>query len=129
MKIRKGFTLIELLVVVSIIAILSAVGLATFTNAQRKARDARRQSDLKAIQNAAEQYYLQNSVYPTSAQVVTYISGGVLPTDPKVGAAYIGLATMTSTAYAVCADLEITAGVVDNPYAGTVSDTCIRQLQ
>lgn len=130
LSLSKGFTLIELLVVVAIIAILSAMGLSVFTNAQRKARDARRRADLNAIQSAAEQYYLQNSTYPTSVQVVTFISGNVLPTDPRAGAAYIGLATMTTTGYTVCADTEISAGgVVDNPYLGTVSDVCVRQLQ
>ncbi|MFZ1721320.1 MAG: type II secretion system protein, partial [Microgenomates group bacterium] len=47
---QSGFSLLELLVVISIIAILVAMGVAGFTTAQRKARDARRSGDLKAIQ-------------------------------------------------------------------------------
>ena len=54
---KKGFTLIELLVVISIIGILVAVAVASYTGAQIKARDARRRSDMKAIQSTMEQYY------------------------------------------------------------------------
>lgn len=62
----KGFTLVELLVVISIIAVLSVVGMALFTSAQKNARDARRRLDIKAIHNALEMYYNQNGSYPGS---------------------------------------------------------------
>ena len=38
---KKGFTLIELLIVIAIIAILAGVVIATFPNAQKKAKDSR----------------------------------------------------------------------------------------
>lgn len=53
----KGFTLIELLVVISIIAILSAVGLVTFTNVRKSAQDAKIKSDINAIKKAYESNY------------------------------------------------------------------------
>ncbi len=65
-KLRKGFTLIELLLVISIIGILAAISFASFTQAQTKARDSKRKSDLKAIQQALEQYYQANNIYPNT---------------------------------------------------------------
>ena len=60
----KGFTLIELLTVIAIIGILTAIATVSYTNAQRKARDNRRKSDLKTIQQALELYFQQNGYYP-----------------------------------------------------------------
>ncbi len=62
-KNTKGFTLIELLVVVAIIGILSSVVLASLNSAREKARDTRRKSDLKQIQNALELYYSNCGTY------------------------------------------------------------------
>lgn len=64
---KKGFTLVELLVVISIIAILSVIGVVIFTNVQKSARDAKRRGDLKAIVNALEIYRTSNGRYPSLA--------------------------------------------------------------
>lgn len=61
---KKGFTLIELLVVISIIAVLSTVGLVSYTDFLKKSRDAKRQSDLKFIQSALEEYHADQIYYP-----------------------------------------------------------------
>src|SRR3990167_3114383 len=63
---RKVFTLIELLIVLSIIGILAALGFSSYLNSVKSGRDARRKSDLKAIQNALELYYQDNEEYPGS---------------------------------------------------------------
>lgn len=90
-----GFTLLELLVVISIIAILYAIGLVTFGNVLKSSRDAKRQSDLKFIQSALEEYYADQIYYPIATSVVpgqplifstgvntkTYINQ--IPADPK----------------------------------------------
>ncbi|NCS87105.1 MAG: prepilin-type N-terminal cleavage/methylation domain-containing protein, partial [Candidatus Pacebacteria bacterium] len=49
---KKGFTLIELLVVATIITILSAIGLVSFVNAGKGARDAKRKADLETVRQA-----------------------------------------------------------------------------
>jgi len=85
----KGFTLIELLVVIAVIAILVTIGLTSFSSAQKKARDARRKSDLRDIKNALEEYYSTcGFVYPTSGAtfyasvICTSPSIAILPTMP-----------------------------------------------
>ena len=61
---KKGFTLIELLVVIAIIGVLSSVVLASLNTARGRANDARRISDLKAIEIALALYYDNNGAYP-----------------------------------------------------------------
>lgn len=63
---KKAFTLLEMLVVIGIIAILVSLGFASYSTIQKKARDAKRQGDLKAAQQIMEQCYSVNSfAYPT----------------------------------------------------------------
>jgi type II secretion system protein G len=66
-KNSRGFTLIELLVVLAIIGILTVIGLAAFTAAQVRARDAQRKSDLKTIASTLEKYRSKNGAYPDSS--------------------------------------------------------------
>jgi len=72
----KGFTLIELLVVISIIAVLVASATASWRNAQMKGRDGKRKTDLKAVQQALENYLQTYGRYPTSSGGVITCSGG-----------------------------------------------------
>lgn len=64
----RGFTLVELLVVISIISLLSSVVFASVNSARAKGRDAKRFSDLKAIETALQRYYDTNGFYPTVAE-------------------------------------------------------------
>jgi len=64
---KLSFTLLEMLVVIGIVGILIGMGAVSYSTAQKKARDAKRKQDLKAIQNAFEQYYsICNYRYPNS---------------------------------------------------------------
>ncbi len=69
MKIHShAFTLIELLIVVAIIGILAAIAVPNFLNAQIKARVARTQSDIRALAQAHEMYFLDNNTYPPESE-------------------------------------------------------------
>ena len=61
---EKGFTLIELLVSISIVAILSVIGLVAYSTVLKNGRDAKRQSDMRQVQAALEQYYSDQLYYP-----------------------------------------------------------------
>ena len=112
-KNKFGYTLFELLVSISIIAVLVAVATASYSGAQKKARDSRRIEDLNSIQKAAEMYYSQKGyVYP--ANTGDFTSSGVLqtwPKDPKSTLDYIYQLNVPATGgYCVCATLDGTGG-------------------
>ncbi len=76
---QKGFTLIELLVVISIIAILSVIGLVAYTTFLKNVRNAKRQSDLKLIQSALEEYHADQHYYPSGTTLGSSITDGKTP--------------------------------------------------
>lgn len=64
---KRGFTIIELLVVVAIIGILTGVVLVAISDSRQRARDARRKTELKSIENAIELYAsYNNGKFPSS---------------------------------------------------------------
>lgn len=63
LKLQRGFTLIEMLVVIAIISILIGIGVNTFVSAQKKARDVKREAQLKDLKTALELYYLDHGHY------------------------------------------------------------------
>ncbi len=72
MKKQYAFTLIELLIVVAIIGILAAIAVPNFLNAQTRAKVARVVSDLKAITQSMEMYYLDHNSYINESE--SYVS-------------------------------------------------------
>lgn len=90
LKKQSGFTLLELLIVIVIIGILALIIVPGLASGPKRARDAQRKSDMRAVKNALETYYNDNNVYPTGAYaglgtflVTAYIPA--MPTDPKTG--------------------------------------------
>ena len=61
---KKGFTLIELLIVVAIIAILAAIAVPNFLEAQTRAKVSRVLSDMRTVNTALETYKIDNNKYP-----------------------------------------------------------------
>jgi prepilin-type N-terminal cleavage/methylation domain-containing protein len=59
----KGFTLIELLIVVAIIAILAAIAVPNFLEAQTRSKISRAKADLRTLATALESYYTDNNSY------------------------------------------------------------------
>jgi prepilin-type N-terminal cleavage/methylation domain-containing protein len=58
-----GFTLIELLIVVAIIAILAAIAIPNFLEAQMRAKVSRAKADLNSLATAMESYAIDNNAY------------------------------------------------------------------
>ncbi len=83
---KFGFTLIELLIAISIIAVLSVIGLSAYSGVQQSARDARRKDDLRSIKVALELYYQRNKSYPMTDWV---FSNAAQPWIPLLTSDYI----------------------------------------
>lgn len=114
---KKSFTLLELLVVIGIIGVLVGMGAVSYSTAQKKSRDSKRKTDLKAIQNAFEQYYsICSYKYPSSVPSggsdlvatmanCTNLSSNVtiftMPKDP-LGGNYSCVGTCDTSTYTIC---------------------------
>lgn len=93
MKRSRGFTLIEVLVAVTIIAVLIATGIISYSSVNKRARDAKRKSDIEQLRSALEMYRTDTSYYPNAGTggwtdaanltvlVTTYLPA--IPSDPK----------------------------------------------
>ena len=118
---RNGFTLIELLVVISIIGVLTAISLTSFSRAQKQARDATRKSDLNQYRISLESYSINNnSTYPfkgsgadtdafcdsgDSGNIIGYIAS--CPADPLATQTYRYVSgPLPAIYYILYADLE-----------------------
>ncbi|MGI8905501.1 MAG: type IV pilin protein [Candidatus Sumerlaeaceae bacterium] len=64
---RAGFTLIELLIVVAIIAILAAIAVPNFLEAQVRSKVSRCKADMRSIATAIESYVVDNNKYPDAS--------------------------------------------------------------
>ena len=81
MKRVKGFTLIELLIVVAIIAILAAIAVPNFLEAQVRSKVSRVKADQRSLANGLESYFVDNNDYPEFAVGDQACNGfaGVIP--------------------------------------------------
>lgn len=76
-----GFTLVELMIAISIIAIIAAVGLVTYSSAQKAGRISKRAQDLMALKTAMELYKTATGSYPTTTAAGGPASAGRVDTS------------------------------------------------
>ncbi len=89
----RGFTLIELLIVVAIIAILAAIAVPNFLEAQVRSKVSRVKTDLRSIATGLESYSVDNNNnYPW----VNQVPGWAIPPGPNPGGITSPIAYMTS---------------------------------
>ncbi len=131
----KSFTLIEILVVATIIGLLSVLGIISYSQFTKSARDARRKSDIENIRVALESYKSNTNYYPYQDSgdvppqiLVTQSYLKEIPKDPKSTQDYsytaIGCdaSNLNCSSYTLIADLEFQLGATydSNPLGSSV---------
>lgn len=113
---QAGFTLIELLVVATIIIVISAIGLVSFTNTGRSARDSKRRADLETVRQALVLYRSEEGAYPDTNSYNTLVAdladanylSQPTPVDPKNDSTYRYQVNSDPAEFCLCALLENT---------------------
>lgn len=123
---NKGFTLIELLITISILAILATIGMVTYRNVTKNARDTVKKADMQAIAKAYESQYTGLRIYPTLAP--TDFSNGIPSLMSSNAFNCIkgpGCTDDTGDTFAICANLDS-----DTPcYSSSNSCYCLSAVQ
>lgn len=137
MKNKESFTLIELLVVISIIGVLATLVLVSLGDVRGRARNARRESDMRQIVLAMELDYAEDEKYSqwtlqewSDGKEIPKDSGKYLkpvPVDPQTGLSYdwisnaVGAATgCNDQRYCLYAALELGEGYFAGSEKGTM---------
>lgn len=94
----KGFTLIELLIVVAIIAILAAIAVPNFLEAQTRSKVTRVKADMRSMATALEAYSVDYNAYPYDG----YRTSGTWA--PEYNYWYLSKMITTPTAYLTSAN-------------------------
>ena len=109
-KNNKGFTIIELLVTITIIALLTTIGVTGYQAVSKSGRDALRKSDLEQLRSALEIYKSENGSYPTATSVcIADLTSDYLntyPNDPKNPTYKYCYVRNSNLSYVLCAHLE-----------------------
>lgn len=118
-KNNLGFTLLEMLVVISIIGVLVGVGAVSYSTAQKKARDTKRNMDLKAIQNCMEQNYsVNNNLYQVLSSPIDDVeiqcgdTKTLIVKDPLYPTHEYSVGTSTESEYSISATLETVTDLI-----------------
>lgn len=76
---KRAFTLIELLIVVAIIAILAAIAVPNFLEAQVRAKVSRTKADMRTTDLALNSYAVDNNAFPNCHRFGIAMADGAVP--------------------------------------------------
>jgi general secretion pathway protein G len=96
---QKGFTTIELLIVILIIIILASISILALNSQRAKARDAKRESDIRQIRTALEFYFSDEEEYPVVGQPIVLGSGDTQKLCSKADGAFVSAETECQKVY------------------------------
>ena len=88
MRSVRGFTLIELLIVMSLIVILTSIGLKAYSTSVTRGKEAVLKEDLYRMRDAIDQFYVDKGKYPVDLNELVgsqYLRS--VPTDPMTHSA------------------------------------------
>lgn len=110
-----AFTLIELLIVVAIIAILAAIAIPNFLEAQVRSKVSRAQADMRSLATAIEAYAVDWNAYPPYGHPADHGEAHFVPTRLTTPVAYV--TTLMPDPFPALVIEPAMAGVpVDHPF-------------
>ncbi len=112
---KNAFTLIELLIVVAIIAILAAIAVPNFLEAQIRSKVSRAKADMRSVATALEAYRTDNNNYPP----ITQLPGYNVPKNLTTPISYISSVPLDPFGEVVKDDLYYPYGTTKNYYYAT----------
>jgi prepilin-type N-terminal cleavage/methylation domain-containing protein len=114
---QKGFTLIELLIVVAIIAILAAIAIPNFLEAQTRAKVSRCLNDMRTQAVALEVYFVDWNAYTRDSDsgfdLLAVGPGSADPTSPLYSQSANGARQLTTP-------IPYLASILSDPFGGPI---------
>lgn len=129
---QRGFTLVELMITVVVVAILTSIGYAAYTEQIAKSRRAAARALVMDVMQHEERFYTENATYTTDLTAMGY--GATLYTDRNthsislaVGATGAIATSVAVTATAVTTDAKCTSLTLTsaNAQSGTGSQSAV----
>lgn len=99
---RRAFTLIELLIVVAIVAILAAVAVPNFLEAQIRSKSSAVKNDQRTVSTALEAYYVDHNIYPPTKDE----NDNVMHMDGMMRMPFVPTGVTTPVAYLMSIPLD-----------------------
>ncbi len=120
---KKGFTLIELLIVVAIIAILAAIAVPNFLEAQVRAKVSRVKADQRTMATAMEAYFVDYNVYTRDSDSSLDYKDVVLPggIHPSLDPSHTSFTHCANGALQLTTPIAFLNELLDDPFANSVA--------